>query len=328
MNNLNKQVILVTGGSGFIASHLVDRLIKNNNMVINIDKLDYCSYDNTKDIENTYKFIQGNITNKELVTFILNEYKPKKIYHLAAQTHVDNSFYNSVVFTYDNIIGTHNLLECVREYNDKNENDKIEKFIHMSTDEVYGEVKENESERTENNLLKPTNPYAATKASAELLANSYKISFNLPVVIIRCNNVFGPRQYPEKVIPAFIYNLLNGDKCYIQGKGNAERHFIYIDNVIDALILIEDKGIIGEIYNISTDEFININNLANLLINKLKDTDNYSDYIEYIQDRNFNDFRYLINSTKLEKLGWKPKIKFDEGIKRTIQSFKTKQKNK
>lgn len=321
MNKLDKNVILVTGGCGFIASHLVDKLIQNDNYVINIDKLDYCSNNNTTNIEDSYKFIQGNVCNKELVTFILNEYKPTIIFHLAAQTHVDNSFYNSVTFTYDNIIGTHNLLECVKEYNEKN-NNHITKFIHMSTDEVYGEVKEGGTECTEKSLLKPTNPYSATKASAELLANSYYISFGLPVVIIRCNNVFGPRQYPEKVIPSFIYNLLNGDKCYIHGKGNTERHFIFVDNVIYALLLIRDKGEIGEIYNISNSEFININDLAKLLIKKLKNDENYSNYIQYIDDRNFNDFRYLINSSKLEKLGWKPEIDFKEGLERTIQSFK------
>jgi dTDP-glucose 4,6-dehydratase len=332
----NKKAVLVTGGSGFIASHLVDRLIKMELFVINIDKLDYCSYDNTKNINNCYKFIHGNIANKELVMHILNEYSVETIFHLAAQTHVDNSFYNSIQFTYDNIIGTHNLLECVREYNqlqqqkNKNNNENrhklITRFIHMSTDEVYGEVKSDEPECTENSLLKPTNPYSATKASAELLASSYYHSFKLPVVVIRCNNVFGPRQYPEKVIPAFINNLLNGEKCYIHGKGKTERHFIYIDNVIDAILTIYEKGNINEIYNIANTECYKVSELAKLLIKKLHNSDKFEDHIVYIPDRNFNDFRYLINSEKLEKLGWTPKINFEEGLKRTIQSFKNLQK--
>lgn len=323
-----KKSVLVTGGSGFIASHLVDRLIKLGYFVINIDKLDYCSYDNTKNINNCYKFIHGNIANKELISFILNEYSIETIFHLAAQTHVDNSFYNSIQFTYDNIIGTHNLLECVREYNNvqnsKKEGEKypIQKFIHMSTDEVYGEVKEGDDICKENSLLKPTNPYSATKASAELLASSYYYSFKLPIVIIRCNNVFGPRQYPEKVIPAFIHNLLNNEKCYIHGEGKTERHFIYIENVIDAILTIYSKGNINEIYNIANTECYKIIDLAKLLIKKLHNTDKFNDYIEFIPDRNFNDFRYLINSEKLENLGWNPKINFEEGIKRTIQSFK------
>jgi dTDP-glucose 4,6-dehydratase len=194
----------------------------------------------------------------------------------------------------------------------------------MSTDEVYGEVKVGEPECTETSLLKPTNPYSATKASAELLASSYYHSFKLPVVVIRCNNVFGPRQYPEKVIPAFINNLLNCDKCYIHGKGETERHFIYVDNVIDAILKIYEDGKINEIYNIANTECYKVLDLAKLLVQKLKETDDFEQYIEYIPDRNFNDFRYLINSEKLEKLGWKPKIDFEEGLKRTIQSFKKK----
>ena len=327
----NKKSVLVTGGSGFIASHLVDRLIKNGYFVVNVDKLDYCSHDNTKNIDNCYKFIHGNIANKELISFILNEYSIESVFHLAAQTHVDNSFYNSIQFTYDNIVGTHNLLECVREYNklqnDLKTNKLISKFVHMSTDEVYGEVKSGEPECTEKSLLKPTNPYSATKASAELLASSYYHSFQLPIIIIRCNNVFGPRQYPEKVIPAFIYNILNGDKCYIHGKGDTERHFIYVENVIDAILMIYDKGNINEIYNIANTEFYKVIDLAKLIIKKLNNTDNFDDHIEYIEDRNFNDFRYLINSEKLEKLGWSPKIHFEEGLKRTIQSFKNIIKN-
>lgn len=328
----NKKNILVTGGSGFIASHLVDRLVKLGHFVVNLDKMDYCSYDNTQSIEGKYKFIQGNICNHELVWFILNEYSINVIFHLAAQTHVDNSFYNSTQFTLDNIVGTHNLLECVREFNSGNGNgngnkNKIEKFIHMSTDEVYGEVKADELEKTETSLLKPTNPYSATKAGAELLASAYYHSFKLPVTIIRCNNVFGPRQYPEKVIPAFIYNLLNNDKCYIHGEGLTERHFIYIDNVIDALLVIYEKGEINEIYNIACNESYNIINLAKMLINILKqidcdECDCYKEYIENVEDRKFNDFRYLITSSKLEKLGWKPKVILEDGIKRTIEYFK------
>ena len=323
--NKNKKNVLVTGGSGFIASHLVDALIKDNYFVINIDKLDYCSYDNTKNIDNSYKFIHGNINNKELIMFILNEYSIDSIFHLAAQTHVDNSFLNSTQFTYDNILGTHNLLECVKEYNiekkNNNSNTFVKKFIHMSTDEVYGEVKNSELECTEKSLLKPTNPYSATKASAELLVSSYYYSFNLPIIIIRCNNVFGPRQYPEKVIPAFIYNLLNGEKCYIHGKGDTERHFIYIDDVINAILTIYNKGNINEIYNIANLEHIKIIDLAKLLIRKLHNTDKYDDYIKYIPDRNFNDFRYLINSNKLKKLGWSTKVNFEEGLEETIKYF-------
>lgn len=307
--------VLVTGGSGFCASHLIDSLIERGDYVVNIDKLDYCSYDNTENIPGKYKFIKGNICNSEMITFILNEYSIECIYHLAAQTHVDNSFFNSTQFTMDNVVGTHTLLECSRAYG------KIQKFIHMSTDEVYGEVKQDEQEKTETSLLKPTNPYSATKASAELLAASYYKSFQLPIIIIRCNNMYGPRQYPEKVIPAFIHNLLNGDKCNIQGDGHTERHFIYVKDVVDALLLIHDKGKINEIYNISTEYYMNIKSLAEMMIKRLKNTEKYSEHINYIEDRKFNDFRYLINSNKLEELGWKAKVDFEEGIQKTINYY-------
>lgn len=326
----NKISVLVTGGSGFVGSYLVERLIKTGFFVINIDKLDYCSQNNTKNLKNTYKFIHGNIMNKELISFILNEYKINVVFHLAAQSSVDNSFNNSILFSYDNIIGTHIILECIREYNDikiKEENDNLFiKLIYMSTDEVYGDNKNKNNIFTENSLLNPTNPYSATKASAEMLINSYIKSFKLPIIIIRCNNIFGPKQFPEKVIPAFIHNLLNDEKCYIHGQGDNIRHFIYIDNVIDAIIKINEKGKINETYNISTDESLNIKDLSLLLIKKIKNTDNYEEYIEYIENRNYNDTNYSTNCDKLKNLGWEIKINFEEGLKRTIQSFKKLQK--
>ncbi len=325
-----KDYILVTGGSGFIASHLIDNLIELNYYVVNLDKLDYCSnYDYTYDIDNKYKFIHGNITNLELLRYLFNNYNFKYVFHLAAQTHVDNSFYNSLQFTYDNVIGTHTLLEVCREYN------KLEKFIHMSTDEVYGEVLKNEDIKNESSLLLPTNPYAATKAGAEMLVQAYYKSFKLPIIIIRCNNIYGPRQYPEKVIPSFINNLLNNKPCYIHGDGNSERHFLYISDAIDALILILNKGEINNIYNISSkDTSIKIIKLAKLLIRKINKNENENknenqnvnenNYIEFIEDRKFNDYRYLISSEKLNNLGWIPKIKFSEGLNNTINFFKNK----
>ena len=308
--------ILVTGGSGFLASHLVDELLNLNYFVVNIDKLDYCSYDNTKNIDGKYIFIKGNIINSDLINFVLQEYNINVVFHLASQTHVDNSFFNSFLFTQDNVLATHNLLECCRLYG------KIEQFIHMSTDEVYGEVPENEEEKTEKSVLKPTNPYAASKAGAELLAHSYFKSFQLPIKIIRCNNIYGPRQYPEKVIPAFIYNLLNNNKCNIHGRGNTERHFIYVTDVVNALLIIYEKGKLGEIYNIATKDSYKIIDLSKLLIKKIKNNMDYDKYITYCEDRNFNDYRYLINGDKLNELGFEPKVNFEEGINNTIEYFK------
>ena len=200
----------------------------------------------------------------------------------------------------------------------------------MSTDDVYGEVKMSDKIKTEESLLMPTNPYAATKAGAEMLVNAYYMSFKLPVIIIRCNNVYGPRQYPEKVIPSFISNLLDNNKCLIHGEGNTERHFLYVSDAIEAFITIWNKGEINNVYNIaSNDTSIKIIKLAKLLIRKLKDNpDNINNYIEYIEDRKFNDLRYYISSDKLNNLGWSPKIKFTEGLNLTIEYFKKYKKIK
>lgn len=314
--------VLVTGGSGFVASNLVDKLVDLDYFVINLDKLDYCSFNNTEDIKGKYKFINGNICNKEFVLFILKEYDVKVIYHLAAQTHVDNSFYDSTQFTMDNVVGTHNLLECARIY------DKLEKFVHMSTDEVYGEVLEGDSECTENSVLKPTNPYSATKAGAELLVSSYYTSYKLPIVVVRCNNIYGPRQYPEKVIPSFICSLLNGGKCNMHGTGENERHFIYVDDVVDALLCVYEKGSLNNIYNISNEDCYKIMDLSKKLILDLTGDTDYEKHIDHVDDRNFNDYRYLINSHKLEKLGWKPKVKFEEGLLKTIEYYRGNDKYK
>ena len=320
-----KKCVLVTGGSGFIASHLVDKLIEEGYFVINVDKQDYCSYDNTNDLEGSYKYIQANITNIEILRLVFQSYKIKIVFHLAAQTHVDNSFFNSMQFTYDNFVGTHSLLEVCREYM-SNGND-FERFVHMSTDEVYGEVKKcDNNEKTEESMLMPTNPYSATKAGAEMLVYAYYKSFKLPYVIIRCNNVYGPRQYPEKVIPAFIYNILNDVKCNIHGNGETERHFLYVSDAVNAIYTVYLKGEIENIYNISAiEESVRIIDLAKILIKKLKfeysKEIDYTKYLNYVDDRLFNDFRYYINGDKLKDLGWKPLVKFEEGLEKTIKYF-------
>tara|TARA_Y200000002_G_C22676827_1_gene662447 strand:+ start:364 stop:1323 length:960 start_codon:yes stop_codon:yes gene_type:complete len=318
MNN-----ILVTGGCGFIASNFLNFVIKKykNINFYNLDVLYYCSNENNIDIENrnssNYKFIKGNINNKELVDLILNTYNIDTIIHFAAQSHVDNSFSNPIQYTKDNILGTHNLLECVREYR------KIKKFIHVSTDEVYGESQCPETDiKNEKSKLNPTNPYAATKASAEMLINSYMYSYNIPVIITRGNNVYGPRQYPEKLIPKFILNLLNNKKCPIHGMGLTERSFLYVDDVVEAFDLILVKGKIGEIYNIGTNYEYSVLSITKKLIKKIKNTEEIDAFVEYVEDRKYNDKRYSISFDKLSKLGWKQKIFIEEGLKKTIDFLK------
>ena len=286
----------------------------------------YCASENNinKDVINSdrYKLIKGNLCSYDLVYHIVNDYKIDYIIHFAAQSHVQNSFEDALQYTKDNIVGTHNLLEVVRKYG------KIIKFIHVSTDEVYGEsmIEKNENKKTEESILCPTNPYAATKASAELIAQSYYYSFNIPIIITRGNNVYGPNQYPEKIIPKFIKLLKENNKVTIQGDGSNVRAFIHVDDVVKAFDIILDKGIIGEIYNIGSDdnEEYTVKNVAEILIKKIKNNENYEEYIEYITDRPFNDKRYYISNEKIKNLGWNINENFDEGIDRLINSYNNK----
>jgi dTDP-glucose 4,6-dehydratase len=310
--------LLVTGGCGFIGSNFINYYKEKNPdvKIINFDKLDYCS---DKNGINHDKLVIGNLKNKDLVLHILNDHEIDTVIHFAAQTHVDNSFGNSLEFTIDNILGTHTLLECCKVYN------KIKRFIHISTDEVYGEVDINHKGCTEKSILNPTNPYAATKAGAEFIARSYYYSFNMPIIITRGNNVYGPRQYPEKLIPKFINQLLNNEKCSIHGKGDTRRNFIYVDDVVKAIEIILQKGIINNIYNIGTNNEYSVSEIADKLITYLKPNDKVEDWIQYVTDRNFNDYRYSIKSNELYDLGWKEETNFDKGFEYTIQWFQSKQ---
>jgi UDP-glucose 4,6-dehydratase len=314
--------VLITGGCGFIASNFLIHLVKKYSDInfYNYDKILYCaSINNIKEIENeiNFKSTINELQNKNYLLDYLIENNIDTIIHFAAQTHVEYSFNNSLDYTNDNIYATHILLECCRIYG------KITKFIHMSTDEVYGEsLLDDNIKKTENSILYPTNPYAATKAAAEMLVISYYKSFKLPIIIIRSNNIYGGKQYIDKVIPRFIKNLLNNKKCTIQGDGTCIRSFLYIDDLIECLELIIKKGEIGEIYNIGLGEEISIKDLAIKLIDMIINTDNYNDYIEYIKDRDFNDKRYYISDDKIKLLGWNRLYNLDEGLKKTIEWYK------
>ena len=315
--------LLVTGGAGFIGSNFINKLFETYNKikVINIDALYYCANKNNvkREIQNNknYTFINGNLQSYDLLKYIFESNNITHVIHFAAQSHVQNSFDDSIQYTQDNVLGTHNLLETTRLYC-KN----LQKFIHISTDEVYGEsmIDDSETHKTEQSILCPTNPYAATKAAAELIAQSYNHSFNLPIVITRGNNVYGPNQYPEKVIPLFIQQLKNNQKITIQGDGSCLRAFLHSEDTANAFMYILKKGKIGDIYNIGCDENMeySIMDLAKILIKKIKNTDKYDNWITYIKDRPFNDKRYYISNQKLKDLGWKIEKNFDDGINELI----------
>lgn len=335
---VNPTKILVTGGCGFMASNLILYLFRkyhNNIEIVNIDRLDYCSNVDFMDVDTcpdhsniNYTFVQGDITD----TFFLHEFFDKNndfdiIIHMAAQTHVDNSFNTPMRFTIDNVIGTHNMLDLA-----KNKCTKLKKFIHMSTDEVYGEVNIDHDGCTEETLHNPTNPYSASKAAAEMFVKSYFSSFKLPVIIVRSNNVFGPRQYHEKVIPKFIKFLLEGKKCTIHGTGESRRNFIFTEDFCSAMDTVMLKGKINEVYNIADQNEFSVLDIVRCLVKKLDPNNkshnymegNIDEYIEYVEDRKFNDYRYAINCDKLHALGWKPMYKFDQAMDITIDYYVNK----
>jgi dTDP-glucose 4,6-dehydratase/UDP-glucose 4,6-dehydratase len=314
----NQKNLLVTGGCGFIGSNFINYYFNNNSFqkIVNLDAMYYCA--NEKNVaENIrknpkYVFIKGNLNNTSLIDKILKTYNITHIIHFAAQSHVQNSFEDSIKFTNDNIVGTHTLLECCRKYN------KIQKFIHVSTDEVYGESMNvvDEKHKTEHSILCPTNPYAATKAGAELIAQSYNHSYKMPIVITRGNNVYGPNQYPEKLIPRFIQLLKENKKVTIQGNGSSVRAFLHAYDTAKAFEIILEKGDIGEIYNIGCDEHMeySVLDIAKILIKLIKNTDKYEDWIEYIEDRPYNDMRYYISNQKVKDLGWQIDIDLMSGL--------------
>ena len=313
------ETLLVTGGCGFIGSNFINYYFPKqpNFKLVNLDVMYYCASEENVSPEirssPNYTFVKCDLCNFNGVLEVLETYSITHVIHFAAQSHVQNSFEDSIKYTHDNVLGTHTLLECARKYG------KIKKFIHVSTDEVYGESMNSVDERkkTEHSILCPTNPYAATKAGAELIAQSYCHSYKMPIIITRGNNVYGPNQYPEKLIPLFIKLLKEDKKVTIQGDGSTVRAFLHSYDTARAFEAILEKGQLGEIYNIGCDEGMeySVMDIAKILIREIKNTTKYEDWIEYIEDRPYNDKRYYISNTKLKELGWDIQIDFMQGIK-------------
>lgn len=311
--------ILVTGGCGFIASNFINHMLQKYSdiKIVNLDAMYYCASENNVLHSDQYVFVEGNINNANLVYSVLVGHAIDTVFHFAAQSHVDHSFSNPLQYTHDNVLGTHTLLETCRRY------DKVQRFIHVSTDEVYGESKQNELEKDETQLLCPTNPYAASKAAAEMMVNSYIHSYKMPIIITRGNNVYGPRQYPEKLIPKFICLLNENKPVTLHGQGLTKRTFIHVDDVARAFECIMKNGQLHEIYNIgseSENEYT-IVEIAQMLIKKLKPNEDPEKYISYVKDREFNDFRYFISNEKLKDLGWSQEISMEDGINQTIDWY-------
>lgn len=303
--------ILVTGGAGFIGSHVVKELAKEfpNAALVVVDKLDACASLSNLDFAQIHRFVQHDILDDPAILVnLLNHEDIDTVMHFAAHTHVDNSFGNSLAFTLNNTYGTHALLEACRVYG------KIKRFINVSTDEVYGEslVCANEDDT----VLDPTNPYAAAKAGAELIAKAYHCSFGIPVITTRGNNVYGPCQYPEKLIPKMIMRGLRGLPLEIHGDGSALRSFLYVTDVAKAFMCVLKKGRVGDTYNIGSSQEKSVLEVAWNLVRQLQGTK-----IRHVRDRAFNDCRYFICDAKLTALGWTPKVQWTEGIRRTIEWY-------
>ncbi len=311
---------IVTGGYGFIGSSLIKLLLKKNYTVLNIDKLSYSAQKyNLKDVKSKkYLFKKIDINNKKEITKILKRYKPHGIFNLAADTHVDRSIDDSSNFIRNNILGVYNLLEAIKNYN------KNIRLVHISTDEVYGDIA-NSKRSNESFPYVPSSPYSASKASSDHLVNAFVRTYKIDAVISNCSNNYGPRQYPEKLIPKMIYNILNNKPLPIYSKGKNLREWIYVDDHCEALLKLFFKGKSGEKYNIGSG--INCSNL--FLVKKILKT--FSDKnieigkkvkIIFVKDRPGHDFRYALNSNKIKReLKWKPKINLNQGISKTVDWY-------
>ena len=316
--SLTFKTVLVTGGCGFIGSHFIRLLLRERpqSRIINLDLLTYAgNLDNLKDYENfdKYRFVRGDIANGSLIKRILEEEAIDAIVNFAAETHVDRSLLDSAPFVRTNIEGTRVLLEVA--------GNSIKIFLQVSTDEVYGALTPTEPPFTEHSTLRPNSPYAATKASADLLVRAYHKSYGVPAMITRCGNNYGPYQFPEKFLPLFITNALDDRPLPVYGDGQQVRDWIYVEDHVRALLQVLESGKVGELYNIgASGERTNLNMAETIL----KSLNKPQSLIAYVQDRPGHDRRYGIDATKIRnELGWSPKMSLDQGLNATVDWFRS-----
>ena len=308
--------ILVTGGAGFIGSNFINYILgkRDDIFIVNLDKLTYAgNLQNLKSVEDhkNYAFIKGDIVNDELVSYIFQKYEISHVINFAAESHVDRSILGSEIFFRTNVLGTNVLLENAKRFG-------VEKFIQISTDEVYGSLGP-EGQFEETTPLQPNSPYAASKASADMMALAFHHTYNVPVVITRCSNNYGPYQFPEKLIPLMILNSLKNKKLPVYGDGLNVRDWIYVIDHNKAVELVLEKGKLGEVYNIGANtEKPNIE-IVKLILNQVGKTE---DLIEFVKDRPGHDRRYAINSLKINnELGWQVEHSFENAIRSTVNWF-------
>lgn len=327
-------MILVTGGAGFIGSNFVlDWLKENNEPVINLDALTYAgNLENLQSLADDpcHIFMKGNICDKELVTSLLTKYKPRAIVHFAAESHVDRSIFGPDLFFETNVMGTLNLLECAKAYYDQllSEKERLAfRFLHVSTDEVYGSLTFDEPAFTEETPYRPNSPYSASKASSDHAVRAWFHTYGFPVLTTNCSNNYGPYQFPEKLIPLVISNALARKPLPIYGDGLNIRDWLYVGDHCSAIRCVLESGKIGETYNVGghneRNNIMIVKTICAILDEMRPHPDgSYANLITYVKDRPGHDRRYAIDSTKLQtQLGWKPKECFETGIHKTVQWY-------
>jgi dTDP-glucose 4,6-dehydratase len=318
-------MLLVTGGAGFIGSNFVlTTLASTGEPIVNLDKLTYAgSLDNLEPVKNNPKhvFVRGDICDRSLVRSLLQQHKPRAIVHFAAESHVDRSIAGPADFIQTNVVGTFSLLEEARAC------PQPPRFLHVSTDEVYGTLGFDEPAFTETHPFAPNSPYAASKAAADHLVRAYFHTYKLPTLTTNCSNNYGPRQFPEKLIPLFIRNALAGKRLPVYGDGKNRRDWLYVDDHCEAIRLVLEKGRVGETYNIGGEsERGNMEVVKGLCeaLDRARPRNNgrYADLIEFVTDRPGHDLRYAMDIGKIRKqLGWSPKVPFEAGLEKTVQWY-------
>ena len=324
-------MILVTGGAGFIGSNFViDWLANSDEPVLNLDKLTYAgNLQNLNPLkgDNRHVFVQGDIGNADLVANLLHQHQPRAVLNFAAESHVDRSILGPDEFIQTNIVGTFRLLEAVRQYWGGlagNAHDKF-RFLHVSTDEVYGSLSSSEPAFTETHRYEPNSPYSASKAASDHLVRAYHHTYGLPVLTTNCSNNYGPFHFPEKLIPLMIVNALAGKPLPVYGDGMQVRDWLYVTDHCSAIRRVLEAGVLGEVYNVggwNEKPNIDIVNTVCGLLNELRprtDGKSYLEQMTYVADRPGHDRRYAIDAGKIEReLGWKPAETFETGIRKTV----------
>ena len=306
--------LLVTGGAGFIGSNFIRYMLRAHPdcRIVNLDSLTYAgNLNNLKDCDSSprYTFVRGDICDSPLVNSVMEEHLIDTVVHFAAESHVDRSIADASAFVKTNILGTYTLLEAARQH-------ALHRFVHISTDEVYGSIPEGSFRETD--VLSPSSPYSSSKAGSDLLALSYFTTYNLPVIVTRCTNNFGPYQFPEKLIPLFVTNLINGKKVPVYGTGKNIRDWIHVNDHCQAVDFLLDKGNYGEIYNIGGENERTNLEITEKILRILKKDDSL---IEHVHDRPGHDFRYSLDCSKIKALGWKPGHSFEEGLEDTLSWY-------